>query len=112
MYIQLSILFCILTMVAGQILFKTVSLHYNQNYSIFSMRVLGLFLTACTMYVISTCLWVWILRFMELSKVYPFFALGFVFVAFAGYIFFNEPITLRYVIGLILIVVGLVVMHA
>lgn len=108
---QLAILFCILTMVAGQILFKSVALHYNETLSIFNVKFIGLFLTACSMYVVSTCLWVFILRFMELSKVYPFFALAFVLVAFAGYIFFNEPITFRYSVGLFFIVVGLAVMH-
>ena len=57
----------------------------------------------------ATLLWVRILTTVPLSRAYPFVALAFVLVPAAGYLFFNESITLRYATGTALIVIGVAV---
>lgn len=50
--------------------------------------------------------WLCVLSQIEVSKAYPFVALGFVGTLFIGYFFYNEPITYVKVIGISLIVAG------
>jgi drug/metabolite transporter (DMT)-like permease len=52
--------------------------------------------------------WVWILAFTPLSRAYPFVALAFVITPMLGGWLFDEPITLRLVLGIAAIVFGLV----
>ena len=111
MFYKFLILTCVFVGVIGQIMFKSVSNNYNQTHNIFSWNVLGLAFLACFMYLISTTLWVWTLRFVKLSVAYPFFALAFVLVPTASFFLFNEPITSRYILGCVLIIAGLIVMN-
>jgi drug/metabolite transporter (DMT)-like permease len=67
---------------------------------------------AVALYAGATLLWVRILTSVPLSRAYPFAALAFVLVPAAGYLFFHEPITLRYALGTALIVVGVAVAAA
>jgi multidrug transporter EmrE-like cation transporter len=53
--------------------------------------------------------WMAALTKFELSRAYPFMALSFVLVLFLSGVFFDEPITLAKVAGIVLITVGLLV---
>ena len=64
---------------------------------------------AVALYAGATLLWVRILTTVPLSRAYPFVALAFVLVPAAGYMFFGEPITLRYALGTALIVIGVAI---
>jgi drug/metabolite transporter (DMT)-like permease len=105
---RVLVLICVIVITIGQILFKQVAVNYNKIGSLFDLRVLGILLVACIMYAISTGLWVWALRSMEISKAYPYFALGFVFVPLLGALFFGEVLSIRYGVGIIMIVTGVV----
>lgn len=105
---NLIILACVVIMTVGQILFKQVAVNYNRVGVVADWSVLGILLLAATMYAASTGLWVWALRTMELSKAYPYFALGFVLVPLFGAWMFNEVLTGRYVVGVALIVAGVI----
>ncbi len=105
---NLVILACVVIMTTGQILFKQVALNYNRIGTIADWGVLGILLLAAAMYAASTGLWVWALRTVELSKAYPYFALGFVLVPLFGAWMFNEILTGRYAIGVALIVAGVI----
>jgi len=100
------VLVCVLIMMTGQLLFKQVAINFNRVGSLFDISVLGLLTFAGLLYLGSTGLWIWALRFNDISKAYPLFALGFVFVPIAGIVFFNESFTLRYFLGIAFIVVG------
>ena len=100
------ILACVVVMTIGQVLFKQVAVNYNRVGNIFDISVLGLLMIAGSMYVTSSVLWVWALRSVEISKAYPYFALGFVFVPLLGAWIFNEELTLRYGLGVLFIVIG------
>ena len=68
-----------------------------------------LFLCTMTTYLALSLIWVWILTFIPISRAYPFLALAIACTPIVGGLIFNEPITLRLVIGLLIIVVGLFV---
>jgi drug/metabolite transporter (DMT)-like permease len=102
------ILFCVLIMTLGQILFKQVAINYNKLGSLFDIQVIGFLIVAGLLYLTSSGLWVWALRYVEISKAYPYFALGFVFVPLFGAWLFGEVLTVRYGIGVLLIIAGVV----
>ena len=103
---KLILMACVVVMTIGQLLFKQVALNYNKAGSFFEIGVIGLLLIAGSMYVASSGLWVWALRSIEISKAYPYFALGFIFVPMLGAWLFDERITLQYGLGALLIVIG------
>lgn len=105
---KLIILACVVIMTIGQILFKQVAVNYNKVGGIMDWGVLGLLVIAGTLYATSTGLWVWALRSVDISKAYPYFALGFVFVPLMGAWMFDEVLSLRYALGVALIIAGVV----
>lgn len=105
---RLLVLICVIVMTIGQIIFKQVAINYNQTGIFFDKSVIGILLIACFLYAISTGLWVWALRSMDISKAYPFFALGFVFVPILGALFFGETLSIKYGIGIVMIVTGVI----
>lgn len=105
---RLIIVACVVVMTIGQILFKQVAVNYNKTGNILDLGVVGVLVVAGILYAASTGLWVWALRFVEISKAYPLFALGFVFVPLLGAWMFEEALSLRYAFGVLLIVVGVV----
>jgi len=100
------ILACVVVMTIGQVLFKQVAINYNKVGTIYNVSVIGILVVAGVMYIVSSGLWVWALRYVEISKAYPYFALGFVFVPLLGAWMFGEILTLKYGVGVILIVAG------
>lgn len=95
-------------MAIGQVLFKQVAIYYNASQSLMDVRVLATLSVAGALYVASTALWIWALRHVELSRAYPLFALGFVLVPLAGAWMFGEQLSPRYLVGAMLIMVGVV----
>lgn len=105
---RLVILLCVIVMTVGQLLFKKVAVNYNKSGELFQFDVLGLLIIAGALYLSSTGLWVWALRYVDISKAYPYFALGFVFVPLLGGWMFGEVLSFRYAIGVALIIAGVV----
>lgn len=98
---------CVIIMTLGQLMFKQVAVNYNK-FGLWDWHVYGLLFVACGLYVTSTGLWIWALRTVAISKAYPFFALGFVMVPLVGVLFFKEIVTVKYMMGAVLIVLGVV----
>jgi drug/metabolite transporter (DMT)-like permease len=99
-------------MTGGQLLFKMAALRgvpegpFTERMA--SLLLNGYFLVALVMYALLTILWVWILTFTPLSRAYPFVALAFALTPALGALVFVEPISVRLVIGIVLILCGLV----
>jgi hypothetical protein len=55
----------------------------------------GYFFVALILCAALTLLWVWILSFTPLSRVYPFLALAFALTPALGLLVFAEPLSLR-----------------
>jgi drug/metabolite transporter (DMT)-like permease len=99
-------------MAAGQILFKRAASQITPDVGgswLVDVARLPTMWVAVALYAGATLLWVRILTTVPLSRAYPFAALAFVLVPAAGYLFFHEPITIRYALGTALIVIGVVV---
>lgn len=105
---------CVLVLAVGQLLFKAVSfkledLGFSALYT--DPHTMVLFGTAAGLYAASTILWIQALRTLSLSVAYPFMALGFVIVPLGAALFFSETLTLKYFIGLALLLTGLLVIN-
>ena len=87
-----------LTASLGQVFFK---MSQGSFLSLFFFS--GLFL-----YGLSTLLWVYALKFLPLSKVYPFTFLTFALVLILSYVLFNERLSLINLTGVVLIVIGVI----
>ena len=97
---------------AGQILFKRAASQLTPGGGsswLFELARSPTMWVAVALYAGATLLWVRILTTVPLSRAYPFVALAFVLVPAAGYLFFDESITMRYALGTALIIVGVAV---
>ena len=59
------------------------------------------------LHVIALVLWVFALRNTDITKAYPFLALGYIFVAIGGAVFFGEKLTVMNMLGMMIICFGL-----
>jgi len=99
-------------MSAGQLLFKMAANSYGTENVGTGERFLALFcnlyfLSALVLYAGFALVWVWILSFTPLSRAYPFVALAFALTPLLAGSLFGETISLRLIIGLLLILGGL-----
>jgi drug/metabolite transporter (DMT)-like permease len=98
-------------MAGGQLLFKAAALRDIPDGAM-SQRLLSIvansyFLGAIVLYGALTVLWVWVLTFTPLSRAYPFVALAFAITPLLGGLVFGEPVGLRLMLGIALILGGL-----
>lgn len=98
-------------MSGGQLLFKMAALRGSAEGPLVdrlaSLVLNRYFLLALALYAALTVLWVWVLTFTPLSRAYPFVALAFALTPALGALVFSEPMPLRLVIGMGLILAGL-----
>ncbi len=78
-----------------------------------SLRLVGVFLNpfvfgGLLLYFAAAMLWLLVLAKFEVSFAYPFVALGFVITAVAGWLLFDEPMSLSRAAGTLLICAGVV----
>lgn len=66
----------------------------------------------CCMHPVALATWVWLLSMVPLSVALPMSALNYVGVALGGYLFLNEEIGRRRVLGIFSIISGLAVIGA
>jgi drug/metabolite transporter (DMT)-like permease len=97
-------------MSGGQILFKMAALRFVGG--TFGERIVTLagnvyFLAAFMVYSALAVLWVWILTFTPLSRAYPLVALVIAITPLLGAFLFDEPVTLRLILGILTIALGL-----
>ena len=101
-----------LLLATGQLLFKhgavlaAPATDFSGAIKLFSHPVI---LGAICLYALVTFIWVYMLQHVSLSRAYPFFALGFVLVPIAASYVFREPMTARYLMGMLLVIAGLYV---
>ena len=109
MIIYVVTFLCVLGLSIGQILFKISANSLSQSESLFDVKTLVSFLAAILLYGLTSVAWVWVLQKVELGRVYPLMALAFVFVPLGSYIIFGEAFTLKYSIGIIMIIIGVII---
>lgn len=98
-----------LSMATGQVLFKLGATRVEPATDLSGWMNLifhPLVITALTLYGAATFLWLWLLQRIPLTTAYPFAALAFVLVPLGGWLFFNESVNAKYVMGVALILGG------
>lgn len=108
MYNLLLIIASVLTGAFGQIFLKAGALKINESalsgilkFTNFSILFGFLF------YGLSSLIWIFVLRKVQLSYAYPFVSLGYIVVFIASYFLFHETISLYRSIGITLILIGI-----
>ncbi len=93
----------------GQFLFKFAALKINtSNLQSFIISTINIYtIVGFMFFCLSAFLWLFILKTTPLSIAYPFMALGFLIVPIGSYFFFNETLSIDYLIGVCLIVTGI-----
>lgn len=94
---------------AGQVLFKLTGekLAAHPAAPIQAVMFSPVFLAALALYAGATLLWVYALKTVPLSYAYSFMALTFVIVPVLANLWFGDPLTARYVLGMGLVIAGL-----
>jgi undecaprenyl phosphate-alpha-L-ara4N flippase subunit ArnE len=105
----IQIIFTILLLSVGQILFKMVADKINPNQSIVSTLTNPLLMLALAVYGVATILWIFSLRNVPLSLAYPFAALAFIFVPTMAHFTLSEPFKAKTFYGFILILAGVTI---
>ncbi len=99
------VLFCALLGAAGQILFKIASNKFSFNPLMWITNfplIMAVFL-----YGLSAILFVWSLKYGDVSIIYPIFATSYVWVCFFAYWYLGEPLSELKVIGTLMIILGI-----
>ena len=97
----------------GQVLFKLAALRFapaaRWTDNVVSLALNPYLVVAVLLYALLSAVWVWVLTFVPLSTAYPFVALTFVLTVASGALFFGEPVSVRLVLGGLMIIAGLIV---
>lgn len=97
----------------GQVLFKLAALRFTPaarwSDNIMALALNPYLVVAVLLYALLSAVWVWVLTFVPLSTAYPFVALTFVLTVAAGALLFGEAVTVRLLIGGVMIIAGLIV---
>jgi drug/metabolite transporter (DMT)-like permease len=101
-------LLCVVAIAAGQVLFKLGANALIQDGGKWLSRGGAVVAVAVVLYALTTLAWIWVLQRAELGKIYPLMALAFILVPVASYFVFGESFSLRYAIGCVLLVAGVV----
>jgi drug/metabolite transporter (DMT)-like permease len=67
------------------------------------------FLCGCVCYFLPILIWVYLLKYFELSFIQPLFSLMYITTPFFSYILFGEELGLQRLIGIFLILCGVIV---
>jgi drug/metabolite transporter (DMT)-like permease len=97
---------CVVAISAGQVLFKTVAFLVNAHQTVLQVNVIATFLVAMFLYSGATFGWIWVLQFVPISRVYPYFAASFAIVPLASAYFFGEALSVQYFVGIVFVVAG------
>lgn len=97
-------------MVAVQILYKLAGDYSLHHGGVLAGWLLNPYLIgALGMLAIAMVLWLLTLKLMPLSRAYPWTAAIYVLTPLCSTVFFHDPLSLRYAIGMGLIIVGIAV---
>jgi len=102
-----------LLIASGQVLFKMTSATAGE----LSLRnLLLLFLNpvliaALLLYGLGTVIWIYVLKAVPLTMAYSFMGLTFCFVPLLAQVFLGEALTLRYAIGAVCIIAGMLAIN-
>jgi drug/metabolite transporter (DMT)-like permease len=98
-------------MACGQVLFKLAAKQVEQGTSPIAYLNTAM-VSGLALYLVLSVLWVWLLRFIPLSRAYPFAALAFVFTPLLAKLVLGETLSSGYLVGTVLIMAGILIILA
>lgn len=94
----------------GQVLFKLGAIRMNADAQGGVMAWLNVpIVAAIVVYAVCTVMWIGALRALPLRVAYPVAALSYLLVPVLGHLFLREPLTVRTMVGGLVIIVGVVI---
>lgn len=93
----------------GQLLFKQSAMGLKAEGVFSGLLFNPVFILSLAIYGLATFAWIWVLQSFPLPRIYPFFALSFVFVPILSFLWFKDSLSLQYMLGVALICLGIVV---
>ncbi len=99
---------CVIGLSIGQVLFKKSANILKTLDAPWKILFEISFISALAVYGVTTLMWVWALQHVSLSRAYMIMALAFVIVPTLGHYVFDEPLTMRFGLGVLLIISGVV----
>jgi drug/metabolite transporter (DMT)-like permease len=105
-------LVCAVGISVGQLLFKFLGTGIEQGLSLTSARAIGLAATSLAIYGVATVAWIYLLRFVPLTRAYPYMSLTFVIVPALSVMLIEERLSTNYFVGVALIVSGILLIVA
>ncbi len=100
---------CVLGICFGQILFRKGAVELDATRVLLSTLSSPSLWLALVVYAAATVLWVYVLRYAPLNRVYPVFALAFILVPALESVLLGEPWRVQSLIGGVIIVVGVAI---
>jgi multidrug transporter EmrE-like cation transporter len=99
---------------AGQVLFKLTSATTGglNAKGLAGLLLNPLFIAALALYAFGTIVWIFVLKQVPLTIAYSFMGLTFCFVPLLAQLFLGEALTLRYFLGVALIIGGMVAINS
>jgi undecaprenyl phosphate-alpha-L-ara4N flippase subunit ArnE len=103
-----------LLIASGQVLFKlaSTSLGGLDLRGLAGLLFNPIFIAAVVLYAFGTIVWIFVLKQVPLTIAYSFMGLTFCFVPLLAQIFFGEALTLRYLLGVVLIIGGMIAINS
>lgn len=103
----LVLLGCILSIAAGQLLFKMAATAPRGDEPVWRLLLSPPLLIGLAVYGVAMIAWIWQLRTVPLTRAFPFMALGFILTPLAASVLFGEATSPRYWLGALLICAGI-----
>lgn len=70
-------------------------------------RIINIFIiSGYVLLVLRAAIWIWVVRKVKLSLAYPVLSITYVLILLISYYIFNEPLTIRKILGAVLIMAG------
>ena len=103
-YIMIGV--CALSMCLGQVLLKVTSNALQAGGNYLDQSVFVPFAIAIIIYGVATLGWVWALKYVPISRAFPFVAISYIVIPLAGAFWFGEVLDLKYGVGITFIIAG------
>lgn len=100
----LFIIFTVLLLSIGQILFKVAALDFSLS-SLLSIKVIF----AILVYAVATIMWFMVLKTTPIKVAYPFVGLAFIIVPVLAHFFLQEQLQLNNLLGALVIGLGVLI---
>lgn len=99
------------SLAVGQLLFKLAAddVRLRLGWSLIRAVLSPWLIAAIILYGATTVLWIWILGQTTLTRAYPFALIGAAFVPLLAAFFLGEPISVRYGVGMVLVILGVAI---